>query len=203
MKSNTLSWHSSHDIAKIRDALSENNIVAGSSDTVLGLLAPLTQEGFQALNQIKGRQEKPYVILVENFQSAQKLIENSLQIEKFSHCWPGPLTLVCTAKKGLPDYLASKNGTLAIRVPQHAGLLQLLEGLPGLFSTSANKAGQPVPTVLHDMHADILNQVAYTINDDSQLPLPSTIIDCTVDPAQVIREGAYSIARLKELKLLV
>lgn len=197
MKSNTLSWNSQKDVEVARRLLMQNELLVGTSDTILGLLAPLTHEGFVALNAIKGRQEKPYVILVENFQSATKLVENSFQLEKLSAFWPAPLTLVCTARKDLPEWLTSKDGTIAIRVPDHEGLRSLLEGLPGLFSTSANKAGQPVATRIEDIDADILTAVAAIITDDHPpLERASTIVDCTVEPYKVIREGAFDLSML-------
>lgn len=202
MKSNTLSWSNPTDIQKIKSELAQNRLVVGTSDTVLGLLAPLTKQGFLALNAIKGRERKPYVILVESFQTAQNLIEKSFQIEKFSKFWPAPLTLVCNAKKELPDYLKSSNNTIAIRVPDHQGLLALLSGLPGLYSTSANKSGQPVPFTLDAIDPDIVNHVSYLIADDTISQLPSTIIDCTGQIPTVIREGAFPLEELRKEDLL-
>lgn len=54
--------------------------------------------------------------------------------------WPGPLALlIFKAKADLPSYLKGADGTIALRIPAHAGLQQLLVDCEGLFSTSANK----------------------------------------------------------------
>ena len=87
-------------------------------------------------------------------------------------------------------------------MPNHAGLLSLLQHVPALFSTSANKSGQPVPTTIEALDVDILSSVAYIINDGEQgeaaSTVPSTILDCTGEVIRVVREGAYSIERIEQ-----
>lgn len=203
MISKTLSWTQENSIPRLLNAFSQNYLVVGTSDTVAGFLAPLNQTGFNALNMIKGRQEKPYLILIGNVSAVAALAENySLQVEKLVSCWPGPLTLILRAKKAVPDYMKSKEGTIALRMPNHAGLLALLQELPGLFSTSANKAGQPVPTSIDAIDPDILNNLDLVVNDGEQggpiSTVPSTILDCTGDVVKLVREGAYSLERLEK-----
>ncbi len=179
-------------------------VVVGSSDTVIGFLAPLTQEGFTALNTIKKRQEKPYLILVGSQSAVETLIEQPLseQIKGImARCWPGPLTLIFKAKASLPDYIKGPDGTIALRVPAHTGLQQLLAHCNGLFSTSANKAGEPVPVSFDQLDSDIKKQVKALVDDHpdetSQEVLPSTILDCSDGTTiRVVREGAYPIKEL-------
>ncbi len=200
MKSNTLSWHEKNTISRLINAFSDNHLVVGTSDTVLGFLAPLTQLGFLALNRLKGRQEKPYIILVGNRDALGSLVEiKSLQIEKLIGCWPAPLTLIFKAKESVPAYMKSKDGTIAIRMPNHAGLLSLLQQVPGLFSTSANKAGQPVPLSIQDLDPEIIAAVDYLVVDEQaeSSTLPSTILDCTGEQIKLVREGAYSLEQLE------
>ncbi len=203
MISKTLTWTHKNAISTLLHAFSQNNLIVGTSDTVIGFLAPLNKTGFDALNSVKVRQEKPYLILVGNLGAVGELAENnSLQVEKLMNCWPAPLTLIFKAKKSIPDYMKSKEGTIALRMPNHAGLLSLLQHVPALFSTSANKSGQPVPTTIEALDVDILSSVAYIINDGEQgeaaSTVPSTILDCTGEVIRVVREGAYSIERIEQ-----
>ena len=59
-----LFWEEKHAIERIERALWEGKVVAGTSDTVLGLLATPTQTGFEKLNSIKERTGRPYLILI-------------------------------------------------------------------------------------------------------------------------------------------
>jgi L-threonylcarbamoyladenylate synthase len=178
-------------------ALKQGQLVVGSSDTVLGFLADVTPAGFARLNSIKQRAQKPYLILIGSkdkidlFASmplsgaAQKLV---------AACWPGPLTLIIKASEDLPDFMISPLGTVAIRMPAHDGLLELLQQFDGLFSTSANLTGQPVPATLEQLDARIIQSLAYIVDDakPQQAEVPSTIIDCSKVIPVIVREGAYS-----------
>jgi len=106
--------------------------------------------------------------------------------------------------------MKSPEGTIAIRVPDHAGLQNLLAHFPGLFSTSANCAGDPVPTSVAVIDPEILTRVAYVITDEpesaqvepGQKKAPSTIIDCTGPEVKIVREGAFSLAQLRKFVAL-
>ena len=199
-----LYWDNENTISEILSIMRSGRAIVGSSDTVIGLLAPLTQEGFSALNTIKKRQEKPYLILVESQSAVENLIDQPLSAQIrgiMARCWPGPLTIIFKAKASLPAYIKGSDGTIALRVPAHAGLQRLLAHCDGLFSTSANKAGEPVPLSFDQLDQDIIKQVGAVISDDpnkySQQTLPSTILDCSDGVTiRVVREGAYPIEEL-------
>jgi tRNA threonylcarbamoyl adenosine modification protein (Sua5/YciO/YrdC/YwlC family) len=203
MNKDILIWTKENNIRTLVRELENGGVALGTSDTVLGFLAKVSEQGMLALNAIKGRVDKPYIVLIgqksrvsyfsDNISiSAQALIES---------CWPGPLTLIFKAKIGLPSYAQGLHGTVAIRMPAHEGILTLLQDIPMVFSTSANKAGQPVPSRLEDVDPEIIKQVGAFIMDDVRSHCasitPSTIIDCTGTRLKVVREGAYAIDKLE------
>jgi L-threonylcarbamoyladenylate synthase len=198
-----LYWSDKVTICKLLSVMQEGKAVIGTSDTVLGLLAPLSLEGWQSLNRIKQRQEKPYLILVKSAAEAEKLIGQPIS-DQIRHimvsCWPGPVTLLFKAKDDLPGYMKGAQGTIGIRVPDHAGLQGLLMHCNGLFSTSANKAGEPVPATFQELDPILCSQVDALVADTPEMPqqqsLPSTILDCSQDTIRVVREGAYPIKDL-------
>src|SRR3990170_3919066 len=98
-----LLWGSSKTVAYVEKQLRSGRVVLAGGDTVLGLLAELSEKGYAKLDSIKNRSKKPYLILVENQQKALNLIEKDdskiCQIEKIMNvCWPGPVTLIFKAK---------------------------------------------------------------------------------------------------------
>lgn len=202
----TLSWPKSPDTATITTleaALLQGGVIAGSSDTILGLLADLTLAGFQELNRIKGRYEKPYLILIADQQKLSHFVQLPLdpQVKRLiTECWPGPLTIIFKAKESVPSFMKSAQGTIALRMPRHTGLNMLLAHFDGLFSTSANKAGDPVAQDLEYLDQSIAQAAAYLVRDDAKPEnQPSTIIDATGKKLKVIREGAYSVEELQKL----
>lgn len=207
MKENYLFWENPDSIAKLQQVLSENKLVVGSSDTVFGLLANTTQAGFASLNSVKERKDKPYIVLIGNIDKLKHFVAGELSLNilnLLNFCWPGPLTMIFRAKEDLPEYLVSQDNKIALRIPQHDGLLRLLENFDGLFSTSANLSGQRVPGFIENVDAGILDQVEEVVLDQytsgyANTSQPSTILDCSTGQIKVIREGAYSIDSLKRV----
>jgi L-threonylcarbamoyladenylate synthase len=199
----SLFWKDSSTIDRLQRTLRDGKVVISSTDTVLGLLADTSYRGFKALDSIKKRAAKPYIVLVGSKEKAFSLIDKpaSLQIENIIHkCWPGPVTLICTAHKKVPYYIKAENGTVGIRMPDHEGLLKLLNYFDGLFSTSANLSGKPMPLTVDDLDEQIISQVEYLVLDDEKktpLFLPSTILDCSKEQITVVREGAFPIEQIE------
>lgn len=204
MKSQCLFWDDKRSISDVAYILKEGNVVIGSSDTVLGLLADITKTGFDKLNTIKQRVDKPYLILIASKKNLTHFTDaQSPELERLiNSCWPGPLTVIVKAKKDIPDFLCSKDGTIALRVPNHPGLLLLLKHFTGLFSTSANRTGQPIPLSIDDLDPQIRTLAASIIIDreiKKEAVQPSTIIDCSGPTIKIVREGAYPVTELEKI----
>ena len=194
------------EVKQIRSAFKGGNAILSECDTVLGLFTLATQDGFRKLNEIKDRKGKPYLMVISSPEEIKKFshcnFDEHLQ-RLINYCWPGPLTLILKAKEDAPDYLKSTEGTIAIRVPKHEFLLNLLKATGPLFSTSANIAGQPVPGSLKDVASSILDQATVVIANDTDVgssAVPSTILDCS-SPNKIIliREGAYDVDTLERI----
>lgn len=205
MKRDLQRWGDFASHLKILQLLQKGNIIVGSSDTVLGLLSDTTEHGAMLLNEIKGRSKKPYLILIESFQKAAWFVslEDLARYENLiKSFWPGPLTLIFKAKDGVPSWAKGEDGTVALRVPKHDGLLAILPHFHGLFSTSANKTGQPVAQTLEEIDPDILNRAGAIILDPEQKTsqsLPSTILDLSGAEPKIVRQGTISWFELEKI----
>lgn len=104
---------------------------------------------------------------------------------------PGPYTFILPASKQVPKILHNRKDTIGLRVPQHnivkAIVLEL--GHPIL---SASLPGESVEdyTDPEIMHENFSNEVDVVVDGGIGGTEPSTIIDCTKDVPQVIRQGA-------------
>jgi L-threonylcarbamoyladenylate synthase len=201
MKSTCLSWSDQKDRKKLVGLIGHGGVVVGPSDTVIGLLANATQQGVVALDTIKKRSGKPYIILINE---ADKIghyaqIPHDESVKKLiNECWPGPLTLLLKAKEGVRLY-PQDVATIALRIPAHQGLLDILAHFSGLLSTSANLAGDPIPTSMEEVSQDIMENVSGCISATDFTTVPSTIIDCSGDQIVLIREGAYKVKDLEKI----
>ncbi len=232
-------WQDPDTENKIIKALQDNKVLITTTDTIPGFLANTTEQSFESLNKIKGgRQNKPYIILISDVskldyfvdtqQFNTKLIQQQTQqpnpqIQKLvTKLWPGPLTIIFKAKKELPNFLKSEQGTMAIRCPNYTPLLAVLKHFNGLYSTSANTSFEVAPITIDSVDQQVASQVAYLVDDKEQKSTeshpslspygliamdgkPSTILDAShldasqTDQVRVVREGAYSIQDLEKI----
>jgi L-threonylcarbamoyladenylate synthase len=112
--------------------------------------------------------------------------------------WPGPLTLIFKASEKIPPLLTASTGTVAVRDSSHPLARQLVNiaGIP-ITSTSANVSGGPSGTSAEEVEQQIGDRIDLII-DGGPTPggLPSTIVDLTISPPRIVREGAISVQRL-------
>ena len=103
--------------------------------------------------------------------------------------WPGPLTLVVTAK--LPLAAAAGDGSLAVRASGLAlpRLLARELGRP-ITATSANRSGSPPKTTAAEAASDLVSTVDLVLDaGPSPGGLPSTVVDVREALPKLVREG--------------
>lgn len=201
-----LQWNNPHTIEEIKAILSTGSVILSSTDTVLGLLATISENGKLRIDHIKKRIDKPYLMVVRDKKIALDMIAISqhkyIQIEKLLNlCWPGPVTIIFPAKSDLPQWMVSPSGNIALRVPLHKGLQNLLHYFPVLFSTSANITGMPIPHNIAEVDPEIIKNVELIVTNDDEGTrniVPSTILDCTEMTVKIVRQGAANIALLAQ-----
>ena len=120
-------------------------------------------------------------------------------------CWPGPLTMLLRRSSRVPDAVTGGRDTVGIRIPAHPAALDVLARTGGgLAAPSANRYGAVSPTtvehVLDELGA-VLDPATDVILDGGPSPVgvESTIIDCTVDPPQILRPGGIPTETVAEL----
>ena len=107
---------------------------------------------------------------------------------------PGPVTLIFYASEDLPEVLTAKTRKIGIRVPKHevASRLALTFGGP-VTATSANISGSPGLTDAKEVAAAFHHSIDLVLDGGATQGAPvSTILDMTVSPPYLVREGALS-----------
>ena len=169
-----------------------------ATDTVYGLHCSAHSEAsVSRLRALKGSGSKPFIILVgepsglneiaaEVSASARRLVETH---------WPGPLTLVVGASPRTPDWLLGPGNSIAVRCPRDPLCSQVLRRFESpVVSTSANSRGGAPCLSGTQAASEFLDKVDFVV-DSGPAPseTPSTVVDLTVTPHRVVRQGALRV----------
>ena len=112
--------------------------------------------------------------------------------------WPGGLTLILQAQPSLAWDLGETRGTVALRMPADDLALDLLGRTGPLAVSSANRTGLEAATTAEQAKTMLGEAVAvYLADGDRSTTRPSTIVDCTVSPVKVARDGAITLEELR------
>ena len=177
----------------------DGGVIAFPTETFYGLgVTPWDSAAVQRLFALKGRSSgsSPILVLIRHRTDLESLIaETSPSAELLMKaCWPGPLTIVFRAHSGIPPLLTAGTGTIGIRRSAAASVQRLLDAVGGpLTGTSANRSGALPAVTAQDVQASLGADIDLIL-DGGQTPggFASTVVDTTVMPVRLIREGALS-----------
>jgi L-threonylcarbamoyladenylate synthase len=203
-----LSIHQPEAVAQALALLGQEQIIAAPTDTVYGLMAVYTSScAIERLYEAKDRPpHKAIPVLISDLTQLAHLTPLPIDplaqrlIERF---WPGPLTLVLSALPSLPALLTAGQPTVAIRMPDHAALRQLIARSGPLAATSANRSGAPDARCAAEVLQQLAGRIPLLLADDpkdaqpADVTLPSTIVDLsqlTTCGPRILRSGALDDA---------
>jgi len=179
-------------------------VIAFPTETFYGLgVDPLNVPAVQRLYDLKGRssQTSPILVLIRSRRELRALVsEITPAAERLMQaCWPGPLTLVFRAAEAVPSVLTAGTGTIGVRLSAYPDVQRVLEVIGGpLTGTSANRTGQPPATTADEVERAFGADVDLIVNGGpTPGGLPTTVVDTTVSPPRLIREGCVSHASLR------
>ncbi len=185
-------------------AILGGELVVLPTDTVYGLGADaFSPAAVSRLLSAKGRgRDMPPPVLVGTVRAATALVEDlgpdgQRLIDEF---WPGGLTIVCRAARTLNWDLGDTKGTVAIRMPEDAVALDLLRETGPMAVSSANLTGLPAATTAVLARGQLGDAAAvYLDNGTAPGGVASTIVDLTGPQPRLLRRGAISVGRLREI----
>lgn len=112
---------------------------------------------------------------------------------------PGPYTFILPASKEVPKLLQTKRHTIGIRVPDNNIARSIVKELDHPI-LSASLPGEMVEEYTDpEMIADKFNKLVDIVIDGGiGGMMPSTVVDCTSDSYEILREGAGAFGELKD-----
>ncbi len=191
-----------HQIEIAIDILRQGGLVVFPTDTVYGVAALARNDvAVAALYQAKQRpSHSPIPVMVGEPTAVAEIAWPSPDFRKLAAAfWPGPLTIILPRKPVLPDIVTAGGDTVALRIPDHPLVLRLLQMLgEPLAVTSANRSGQPPARNAAEAREQLDGRVDAII-DGGLAPggKPSTIIDLSRTPPQILRSGPISSEQIQ------
>jgi len=186
-----------------QEVLQAGGVIAIPTDTVYGIACLVNKrESIQRLYTIKGRELiKAIPVLIGTLEQISNITASfpSSAYKLSQHFWPGALTLVMNKHPDLPFELTSYP-TVGIRMPDHNWLRSLMQSCGPLAATSANISGQPSLPSAKEVLDKLSGRIDLLIDGGICTGgIPSTVIDCTLSPVKVLREGVIPEPAIRNL----
>jgi len=182
-------------LSKAGEVLSYGGTIAFPTESFYGLGVDATNEkAIKQIFELKLRSsDQPLLLLISSVDDLDKIVEEipgaaGKLIKQF---WPGGLTIVFKAAQEISPLITASTGKVGIRLSSHPAATALAETLgKPITGTSANISGQPACSTAFDVFESLGNKVNLILDGGkTQGSLGSTIIDVTVDPPRILREG--------------
>lgn len=180
--------------------LNQGGIIIFPTDTAFGIGCRLDKEdSVKKLFEIRKRpvsQATP--VLVDGLELSKKYLQKipeEVINNLITQYWPGALTIVlpCIGEK-VPNLVRGGGNTIGVRMPNHNVPLDIIKALKvPILGPSANFHGEKTPFNFEDLDPELISKVDYLIKGNCTLKKPSTVIDCSKTPWEVLRIGAIDI----------
>jgi len=180
-------------IARAIDALQSGEVIAYPTDTVYGLGCDLTnKKAVDRLYAIKGMDKSQQLAFMcpDLSEIARYAIVENQVYRVLRRFLPGPYCFILEATREVPRIIQTKRKTIGIRVPKHAVVQALTKALgrPIISTTAARHGSEPLidPTEIRDEFPGL----AMVLDAGAGGLQPTSVVDLTTTPPQVLRVGA-------------
>jgi L-threonylcarbamoyladenylate synthase len=187
------------DIKKAADIIKSGGIIIFPTDTAYGIGCSLENEkAIRKLFKIRKRpvsQATP--VLFNSISQVRQYVPsfNNDVSELMRLYWPGALTIVLKCKIDKVSPLVRGGGeTLGARIPNNEKILEIIKlAQVPILGPSANFHNKPTPFSFEELDSGLVKLVDFVIKGEAKLKKPSTVLDCSVRPWRIMREGAIKV----------
>lgn len=186
----------SRHIKTIVECLLSGGVIIYPTDTIYGLGCDIFQhKAIERIARIKqvdpAKAQLSFVCNdLSNLSKYCKTTDTPLYRILKSHL-PGPYTFILPASKEVPRILQSKKSTIGLRIPDNNIARTIVSELAHPI-LSASLPGEMVEEYTDPdiMYENFKNLVDIVIHGGNGGMVPSTVIDCTKEPYELVRQGA-------------
>lgn len=182
-------------VKAIVECLLDGGVIIYPTDTIYGLgcdiFKPKAIERIARLKNIETNKAQLSFVVhdLSDLSKYTKAISTPLY-RILKNYLPGPYTFILPASKEVPKILQSKKSTIGLRVPENVIANTIVRELSHPL-LSASLPGEMVeeytdPELIYE---NFKNLVDIVIDGGPGGMVPSTVIDCTDEPYEIIRQG--------------
>ena len=175
--------------------IQKGGIIAFPTDTTYGLAAGIyCERAIRRLRRIKGRgADQSFVVIAADTDWVAELATHVTPTHRrlMNAYWPGPLTLVFEASSAVPGYLAGRDASIAIRIPDDALTQTILRacGMP-LAAPSANLRSRKPAVSASEVLASFEGAIDLVLDGGTAESCePSTIVAVGPHGPRILRKG--------------
>ncbi|RJQ36081.1 threonylcarbamoyl-AMP synthase [Candidatus Microgenomates bacterium] len=197
-------------IKKAVNVLKKGGIIIFPTDTAFGIGCRVDDKrAVERLFEIRKRpQTQSTPILVDTVKMAQNYllpIPKGVIDKLIEPFWPGALTIVLPSRIDIvPELVRGGGNTLGVRIPNHPIARKLIREVGvGILGPSANFHGGKTPFKLEDLDEKLIKLVDYIVPGECSVCEPSTVIDCSVNPWKILRQGAIKVQSSEKTILII
>ena len=184
-------------IRQIVDLLEDGAIIIYPTDTVYAMGCDIiASKSIEKIARFKGLNPKnPDLSLIFHDMSQLSeytIIRDNTIFKLLKRNLPGPFTFIVQANNQIPRLFKNKKKTVGIRIPDNNIVLELVRelGRP-IITTSIHDPDEIIeyttdPELIHEKYKDFVDAV---INGGYGNNEASTIVDCTGEEIEIIRQG--------------
>jgi len=190
-------------LAQAVEALREDALIAYPTDSGYALGVRLdSRTGADRIRRIRRLDDKHHFTLVcASFAQLGQFVQlDNYQFRAVKAATPGPYTFILPATSEVPKRFAHpRKRTVGVRIPDHRLVQALLRelGEPILSSTLILPDQEEPLTDGWTIKETLDNEVDLVIDAGEVLPEPTTVVDFTDGPGEVVRVGAGDPSRFE------
>jgi tRNA threonylcarbamoyl adenosine modification protein (Sua5/YciO/YrdC/YwlC family) len=187
-------------IRRAVDALESGGVIAYPTDTVYGLGCDLTSKhAVERLYSIKGMDRShPLAFVCPDLSDIARYAVVDNQVYRVLRRFlPGPYTFILEATREVPKLVQMKRKQVGIRVPACEATRALVRelGRP-IISTTAARPGEDPYVDPHEIDSTFRG-LAMVLDGGAGGLVPTTVIDLTKSPPEIVREGVGSVEEFR------
>lgn len=184
-------------IQQIVEILRAGGVIIYPTDTIYGMGCDITnQKAIERVCQIKGvkpqKQNFSFICYdLSNISDYTRTVSTPV-FKMMKKALPGPFTFILNANNNVPKLLNNKKKTVGIRVPDHSIPRTLVRELGQPILTTSIKDEDDVleystdPGLIYEKYQNLVDVV---IDGGYGNNIASTIVDCTGEEIEIVRQG--------------
>lgn len=183
-------------IRQIVDVLDKGGIIIYPTDTVYSIGCDINNhKAFERLALLKGKKpaKAQFSIIckdLSHLSTYAKPLNNSIY-KMMKRALPGPFTFILNSSNAVPRIFKAKKKTIGIRVPDNDIAREIIKELGRPLIVSSVKDDEieytTNPELIQEKYGHLVD---YVIDGGIGNIEASTVVDCTGDTPEIIREGA-------------